>query len=107
MEENNSFCVKCGAKLEADVKFCPKCGVHVDANEMQDNIQYRKDGYSSGLQKQRSNWWYLLAILFSPIGGIIAYFAIRHDDPSKAKNCLIIGFILFGIGLVVGMATGL
>lgn len=106
MDESSSFCVKCGTKLGADIKFCPKCGTHVESNEVQENIQYRKDGYSSGLQKQRSNWWYLLAILFSPIGGIIAYFAIKNDDPSKAKNCLIIGFILFGIGLVFGMGMG-
>jgi len=28
-------------------------------------------------EKQRSNWWYILPILFGIIGGIIAYFAIR------------------------------
>ena len=25
------------------------------------------------------------------IGGIIAYFVLRHDDPRKAKNCLYLG----------------
>ena len=30
-------------------------------------------------EKQRSNWWYILPILFGIIGGIIAYFAIRKD----------------------------
>jgi len=56
--------------------------------------------------KIRSRWWYLLAILFTPLGGIIAYFVIKNDDPSKAKNCLWLGFILFAIGLVVGFVSG-
>ena len=42
-----------------------------------------------------------MPILFSLIGGIIAYFAIRRDDPKKAKNCLYLGLILTGIGIVV------
>lgn len=49
----------------------------------------------------RSNWWYLLPILFSIFGGLISYFAIRHDDPKKAKNCLIVGIILFVVPLII------
>ena len=41
-----------------------------------------------------------MPILFSLIGGIIAYYAIRRDDPKKAKNCLYLGLILTGIGIV-------
>jgi len=51
-------------------------------------------------ERPRSNWWYLLPIFFSLIGGIIAYFAIRRDDSKKAKNCLYLGLILTGIGIV-------
>jgi len=39
----------------------------------------------------RSGAWYLAPILFGLIGGFIAYVITRHDDPRKAKNCLIIG----------------
>jgi len=42
----------------------------------------------------KSKWWYLFPILLGIIGGVIAYFLIRHDDPKKAKNCIIIGIIL-------------
>lgn len=49
----------------------------------------------------RSRWWYLLPILFSIIGGIISFFAIRHDDPTKAKNCLIVGIIIFILPIVL------
>jgi hypothetical protein len=49
---------------------------------------------SSDHIKQKSILWYLLPILFSVIGGVIAYFVLRDDDPSKAKNCLWLGIIL-------------
>lgn len=45
--------------------------------------------------RQRSRVWYLLPIIFSIFGGVIAYFVVRHGDPSKAKNCLWLGIILF------------
>jgi len=50
-------------------------------------------------EKPRSKAWFLLPILFGVIGGIIAFFILRHDDPRKAKNCLYLGlaFMLFGI----------
>ena len=49
---------------------------------------------SSDHIKQKSILWYLLPILFSIVGGVIAYFILRDDDPSKAKNCLWLGIIL-------------
>ena len=50
-------------------------------------------------EKQRSNAWFLLPIFFGVIGGIIAFFILRHDDPRKARNCLYLGiaFMIFGI----------
>jgi signal peptidase len=64
--------------------------------------------------KTRSPLWYYLPLLFSIIGGIIAYVAIRKDDPKKARNCLIIGSIvifvvifvvIFWLGLQVAFGT--
>jgi len=54
-------------------------------------------------EKTRSNFWFLLPIFLSLIGGIIAYFVLRHDDPKKAKNCLYLGIILQIIGLAVNI----
>jgi Na+/proline symporter len=51
--------------------------------------------------KRRSSWWFLLPILFNIIGGIIAYFIIKEDDPKKAKDCLLLGIILTVIGMAV------
>ncbi len=56
-------------------------------------------------EKPRSNWWFLLPILFGLIGGIIAYFVLRGDDPKKAKNCLYLGLILFGIGTAINLVV--
>ena len=54
-------------------------------------------------EKKRSNWWYLVPIFIGLIGGIIAYFALRHDDPQKAKKCLLVGIILTAINIFVNL----
>ena len=45
----------------------------------------------------RSRWWYLLPIFLDIVGGVIAYFVLRQDDPQKARNCLLLGITLFVI----------
>ena len=55
-------------------------------------------------EKIRSRAWYLVPIFFGLIGGIIAYFAIRRDDPQKAKKCLMLGIILTLINIIVNIA---
>ena len=54
-------------------------------------------------EKTRSNFWFLLPIILGLIGGIIAYFVLRQDDPKKAKNCLYLGIILAIIGLALNV----
>lgn len=51
--------------------------------------------------RKRSSLWFLLPIFFSVIGGVIAYFIIKDDDPRKAKNCLLLGIILTAISLAI------
>jgi len=51
-------------------------------------------------EKPRSNAWFLLPIFLGVIGGIIAFFILRHDDPRKAKNCLYLGIVLMVIGII-------
>jgi len=55
-------------------------------------------------ERARSNWWFLLPIFLGIIGGIIAYFVLRNDDPRKAKNCLYLGIILAIIGIILNIA---
>jgi len=51
--------------------------------------------------RKRSTLWFLLPIFFNIIGGVIAYFIIKEDDPSKAKNCLWLGIILSAISIAI------
>ena len=47
--------------------------------------------------RKRSSWWFLLPIIFGVIGGVIAYFVIKEDDPKRARSCLYLGIILAAI----------
>ena len=51
--------------------------------------------------RRRSSLWFLLPIFFNVIGGVIAYFIIKDDDPRKAKNCLLLGIILTAISFAI------
>ncbi|AJW70967.1 hypothetical protein [Nitrosopumilus adriaticus] len=51
-------------------------------------------------EKPRSNAWFLLPVFLGIIGGIIAFFILRRDDPRKAKNCLYLGVVLMIIGII-------
>lgn len=61
---------------------------------------------SSEEAKKRSGAWYLLPILLTVVGGVIAYFVIKEDDPKKAKNCLYLGITLTGIGIMFAIVSG-
>ena len=54
-------------------------------------------------ERRRSNFWFLLPIFLGLIGGIIAYFVLRQDDPNEAKNCLYLGIVLAIIGLMLNV----
>lgn len=49
----------------------------------------------------RSRWWFMLPIVMQFIGGIIAYYALRQDDPAKARNCLLLGIALSAVWFAV------
>lgn len=56
--------------------------------------------------RYRSRFWYVLPLLLNLPGGLVAFFAIRHDDLDKAKNCLLLGTLLFIIPpLVFGIIS--
>ncbi len=53
-------------------------------------------------EKRSSGLWSLLPIVLGIIGGVIAWFVIRDDDPKKASNCLWLGVILLIIEIIFG-----
>ena len=95
------FCPGCGEELPSpDADVCTHCGRLVKE-------QLRSAANEEKLQRKRSGLWYLLPIFFSIIGGVIAYFVLKEDDPKLAKNCLILGIIITGIGFFVGVFMGI
>ena len=91
------FCSSCGNEVLSDSQFCPKCGSPIQTNVNASNVTRTK---------RRSNWWYLLPIFFSVVGGVIAYFVLRNEDEKLAKNCLYLGIILTVIGFIIGIIFG-
>ena len=49
--------------------------------------------------RQRSWVWFLLPVFVQVIGGIIAYYALKPDEPRMAKDCLYIGIVLSAMNL--------
>ncbi len=50
---------------------------------------------AKNFSSKRSIIWYLLPTIFCIVGGVLAYFILKNDDPNKAKNCLWLGIVLF------------
>lgn len=50
--------------------------------------------------RYRSRLWFILPLALNLLGGIVAYMAIRYDDPDKAKNCLLLGIGIFALLLL-------
>lgn len=55
---------------------------------------------SNWWERETSNWWYLVA-LFLLLGGLIAYVAVKDDNPEKASECFCIGGIITCIAFFV------
>lgn len=58
-------------------------------------------------RRKRSAAWYLLPIFVGVIGGIIGYFAVRHDDPTLAKRLLYVGIGISAAGIILSVALAL
>jgi hypothetical protein len=96
-----AFCSGCGKELPSpDADVCTSCGRLVKE-------ELREATHGEKSLKKRSAWWYLLPIFFSIIGGVIAYFVLKEDDPKLAKNCLILGIVITIAGFFVGFFMGL
>lgn len=78
------YCQNCGAEIDEKAEICPECGVR--------QIE------------EVSNWWYLLPIFLTWIGGLIAWALTRNDNPDKAKNFIIVGVIVFLLLIIVPAA---
>jgi len=99
---DSNFCGKCGNSIPSLDEFCTNCGAKKTGN-----IESKKtEENHARIRKERSGAWYLAPILFSLIGGIVAYFVVRNDDPKLARNCLVIGVVIFIVVYSIIIATG-
>ncbi len=96
------FCIKCGFEIiDENSKFCPKCGTTTDRDFKESKVDNVSKNVSI-IPPGKSKWLMLLPIFFSFIGGIIAYFLLREDYPKAANISMVIGIVLFIIGIIVG-----
>ena len=121
-----AFCDNCGHELRSTAKFCGACGTKAETTS-QDTNQHsvaetpppkhgyqRAPGNDMGITTSRpaGRIWYLLPLLFGILGGIIAYAVIRHRNPRRARNILILtiimGFLygLVAVGVIVVASSG-
>ena len=121
-----AFCDSCGHELRSTAKFCGSCGTKAETTS-QDTNQHSVDetpppkhgyqrapGNDMGITTSRpaGRIWYLLPLLFGILGGIIAYAVIRHRNPRRARNILILTIImvflygLVAIGVIVVASSG-
>ena len=57
------------------------------------------------LATKKSNFWYILPIVFGIVGGIIAAAIIRNSDPKKSLICAIIGIGITGLWIGIIFAS--
>lgn len=63
----------------------------------------------SNTQKDITWLWILLPAIFAIFGGVIAYFALKHDDLKYARMSLYLGVVMTGIvlpGMLVSILFG-
>jgi hypothetical protein len=53
-----------------------------------------------------SVWWWLLAILWAPWGGLVAYLVTKGTNPVGAARVLKVSLIVWGVSILLGIALG-
>ncbi len=90
-----TFCSTCGKEITDGGVYCVECGSKTSTNNSTKAVTVQK----------RSNFWYILPIVFAIFGGVIAYFVLRKSDPKKARNCLLIGMGMMILGIAINLNT--
>lgn len=67
----------------------------------------RRLGLAPTAPRRRSWAWFLLPVFVDVIGGALAYWALRHDSPRLARDCLYVGITLTAVKAVTMAGTAL
>ena len=57
----------------------------------------------SPVGEKPSNWWYLLPIFLSIVGGVIGYFLLKDRDKKFAERLLVIGIIMVVVYIILSI----
>lgn len=88
------YCIKCGARVEGNMKYCPECGAEIPAagndsqNGYQDNYQqYTYEGHqNAGYQSTPDGYFNMEEVQQNRIMGVLAYLGILVFVPIFAGN---------------------
>jgi hypothetical protein len=53
-----------------------------------------------------SPWWWVLAILWAPLGGLVGYLVMKGTNPSGAAKVLKVSLLVWGVSILVGVILG-
>ncbi len=53
-----------------------------------------------------SPWWWVLAILWAPLGGVVAYFVVKGSNPGGASRLLKVSLLVWGVSILLGIVLG-
>ncbi len=51
-----------------------------------------------------SPWWWVLAILWAPLGGVVAYLVMKGSNPHGASRVLKVSLLVWGVSVLLGIA---
>ncbi|MBM3132270.1 MAG: zinc-ribbon domain-containing protein [Chloroflexi bacterium] len=87
------FCPKCGSDSLDGGAFCRACGSRFDGAPVATAQTQR--GTTIRPEKSKTSWaWWLLPLVFTWLGGLIAFVVLRNRNFGKAKWILILGLVL-------------
>lgn len=89
------ICSKCNAKIKDESNFCSKCGTKCDTiatNNLKSNKQK---------QENEKHGTFVIPLIISIIGGLIAYLSVFHDAFGSASGFMaVLGGILLFVGII-------
>lgn len=124
-------CKNCKTVCENEHKFCSNCGssdfiednnegkiytqgreqfISTESNEKERQIPEQYNPVYSSVAnnvapKEEVNALFVVLSIFFPIVGVVLYFVDKNTHPKTAKICGIIGFSIFGLAILSGIAA--
>ena len=89
------ICPKCNAKIKDGSNFCSKCGAKCDtiSTDNSESVIQNQEGKQHGS--------FMISLILSIIGGLIAYLSVFHDAFGGASGFMaVVGGIILFVGII-------